>query len=61
MAIEHDIVRPWQCCKACRREYERKRRLAYGRPTSVDRLKDGTIAAKKHDDKIDQILEALWP
>jgi hypothetical protein len=59
MAIEHDIIRPWKCCKKCRNEYERKRRIAEGRPTPVDRLRDGTVSAKNHDDKIDMILEVL--
>ena len=60
MAIEHNIVRPWLCCKKCRNEYERKRRAANGRPESIDRLKDGTVTSKNHDDKIDMILEVMY-
>ena len=58
--LEHDIIRPWLCCKKCKNEYETLRRRANGRKVSIDRLKDGTIAAQRHDDKIDALLEALY-
>lgn len=59
MELEHDIIRPWLCCKGCKREYDKKLREANGRPTALGRLKDGTTAAKNHDDRIDTILEIL--
>jgi len=34
-------------------------RRANGRPVSIDRLKDGTRAAERHDDIIDLLLEKL--
>jgi hypothetical protein len=58
--LEHDIVRPWLCCKDCKNEYETKRRRANGRPQSIDRLKDGSLRAERHDDKVDTILELLY-
>lgn len=58
--LEHDIIRPWLCCKECKNEYERKRRLANGRPMEIDRLKDGTRRAENHDNKIDLLLEILY-
>lgn len=57
--LEHDIVRPWQCCSDCRNRYERERRRAHGRPVEQQRLKDETISAQRHDDKIDALLEVL--
>lgn len=58
--LEHDIIRPWLCCKDCRNEYERKRRRAAGRPMQIDRLRDGTESARRHDDRIDAILEVMY-
>jgi hypothetical protein len=57
--LEHDFIRPWLCCKQCKREYDTQLRRANGRPVSVDRLKDGTKSAKRHDDIIDLLLENL--
>jgi hypothetical protein len=57
--LEHDIVRPWLCCKPCRNEYERKRRKANGITTPQSRLQDGSERVRRHDDRIDTLLEIL--
>lgn len=50
--LEHDIVRPWLCCKECRQRYKED--------LTVNRLRDGTKAARAHDNKVDAILEVMY-